>query len=140
MDMSAEFRLPGSRWKCAGLLALTVLYVPAGIAHFVRPEFYLAIMPPYLPWPLALVYVSGVAEIAGGLGVLAIRTRRWAGLGLAALLLAVMPANIHMATHPEAYATLAPGWALYARLPIQLVLIGWALWATNPDVPSAPGR
>jgi uncharacterized membrane protein len=108
--------------------------------HFVKTDFYLSIMPPYLRWPLALVYVSGVAEIAGGLGVLPVRTRRWAGLGLAALLLAVMPANVHMAINPEAYATLAPGWALYMRLPLQLALIGWALWATKPDATPPPRR
>ncbi len=91
-------------------------------------------MPPYLPWPVALVYISGACEIAGGLGVLAPRWRQAAGWGLVLLIFAVYPANIHMALHPEIYAAHGiPLWALYARLPLQFVLAAWAYWATRAD-------
>lgn len=123
------FQLPGSLAKKLALLGLTFFYVPAGAMHFLKTDFYLSIMPPYLPQPLALVYISGVAEI---LGVLPVVTRRWAGFGLVALLVAVAPANIHMAMYPERYASVASTTALWLRLPMQLVLIVWALWATSP--------
>src|SRR5258706_16434161 len=80
--------------------------VLAGANHFRTPAFYLNIMPPYLPWHLALVYISGVAEI--GLGFLLL-IRRWsvvAAWGLIALLIAVFPANLHMAMHQELYPSL----------------------------------
>ncbi|PSQ84484.1 MAG: hypothetical protein BRD44_00850 [Bacteroidetes bacterium QS_7_67_15] len=108
------------------------LFVVAGVLHFAAPGFYLAIMPPYLPQPRALVYISGAAEIAGGLGLLLPPpVRRWAGLGLIVLLLAVFPANVHM-TH-EAVAS--QGWAApytlatLARLPLQFVLLAVVWWA-----------
>ncbi|MEP6956341.1 MAG: DoxX family membrane protein, partial [Chthoniobacterales bacterium] len=80
-------------------LLLAVLFVAAGVNHFVSPAPYLAIMPPFLPAPAALIYLSGLAEIAGGLGILWPPTRRAAGLGLIALLVAVFPANIYAALH-----------------------------------------
>ena len=88
-------------------------------------------MPPYLPFPLALIYISGAAEIAGGLGVLPRATRRAAGWGLLALLLAVFPANIYMATDrvvPGGYQI--PDAVLWARLPLQFVLMAWVWSAT----------
>ena len=90
--------------------------------------------PPWLPAPLLLVYVSGVCEVLGGLGALLPQTRSLAGWGLVALLIAVFPANVHMAVESERWvAEGTPLWALYARLPLQLVLIAWAWWATRPD-------
>jgi hypothetical protein len=77
--------------------------VLAGALHFVIPRQYEAIMPPSLPAPRALVYASGVAEIAGGVGVMHPRTRRLASLWSIATLVAVFPANVHMALHPERY-------------------------------------
>ncbi len=104
-------------------LLLALLFVAAGVWHFVRPAGYLRIMPPGLPAPLLLVYLSGAAEIAGGLGLLWPPTRRWAGWGLLALLVAVFPANIYMAL---AHAQLGvPGWVAWARLPLQLPLLWW---------------
>jgi uncharacterized membrane protein len=105
-----------------GLLA--VLFVAAGIAHWVRPGIYLKIMPPYLPWPRALVYVSGVAEIVLGVLLLVPRTTHLAAWGLIALLIAVFPANVHMALHPELYPRISPV-LLWLRLPLQGVLIAW---------------
>ena len=81
---------------------------------------------PYLPWPVALVYISGVAEILLGTLLMLPRTSRLAGWGLIALLVAVFPANIHMALHPELYPTMSPR-ALWIRLPLQGVLIALAV-------------
>ena len=103
--------------------ALALLFVLAGSWHFVHPATYLRIMPPQLPHPLALVYLSGAAEALGGLGLLPARTRRLAGGGLLALLVAVFPANVYMAL---AHAQLGiAGWAAWGRLPLQLPLLWW---------------
>jgi len=111
---------------------LGALYVLAGVNHFVDAEFYVAIMPPYVPWHLAMVWISGVAEIVLGVGVIVPRTRSLAGWGLVALLIAVFPANLHMAlAEPGTFD--APAWGLWLRLPIQALLIVWAWWATRPD-------
>lgn len=96
----------------------------AGINHFVNPRWYEAIMPDYLPAHRELVYASGVAEIAGALGTMHPRTRRPAGLFLIATLVAVFPANIDMAVHPERFPKVPGGApALYARLPLQALFI-----------------
>lgn len=121
-----------SRVKTALLWIMGPLYVAAGLNHFVSPDFYLAIMPPYLPWPEGLVVLSGLAEIALGVLVLVPRTRALAGWGLALLLVAVFPANLHMALHPEQFPDV-PTTGLYLRLPLQLVLIAWAIWVTRPS-------
>lgn len=108
-------------------------FVFAGAMHFARPRLYLAIMPPWLPARLELVYASGVAEIAGGLGLMT-RWRRAAGWWLLATLAAVFPANVHMALHPEDFRVPGGRWTLLARLPFQLVFAAWvrsAMRATN---------
>lgn len=115
--------------------ALGMLFVAAGVLHFAAPGFYLEIMPPYLPGPRALVYASGVAEIAGGVGVLCPPpVRRWVGVGLIlpSRLLAVFPANVHMTHQTVASQGWAAPWTLgtLARLPLQFVLIGIVWWAT----------
>ncbi|MGI8903600.1 MAG: DoxX family protein [Solirubrobacteraceae bacterium] len=103
------------------------VFVLAGIMHFVRPGMYESIVPDYLPAHRALVYASGVAEIAGGAGVLHPATRRLGSWWSIATLLAVFPANVQMAQHPERYPKLPGGRAgLIARLPLQAVLIAWA--------------
>lgn len=108
-----------------GRIVFAVVFVVAGCLHLLVPQFYMRIMPPYLPYPLALVYVSGVCEVLCGLGVLSVATRHAAGWGTVALLVAVLPANIFMVTHPETFPTI-PAWALWLRLPLQLPLIWWA--------------
>lgn len=117
-----------------------ILFILAGLNHFRSPDFYVNIMPPYLPWHRELVAISGVAEIA--LGALLL-FRRWtvlAGWGLIALLVAVFPANLHMAMHPDLYPSLAPA-ALWMRLPLQGLLIAWAYYYTRPAAHSpAPAR
>jgi uncharacterized membrane protein len=102
-------------------------YVAAGVLHFVVTRRYVAVMPAYLPAPRELVLISGAAEIAGGIGVLVPvpAVQRSAAWGLVALLVAVMPANINMATHSAEFAAI-PAWALWVRLPLQLPLIYWA--------------
>jgi uncharacterized membrane protein len=102
-----------------------MFFVVAGMFHFLKPELYLQIVPPGFPAPKVLVGVSGVAEIAGGVGLLIPRLRRAAGWGLIALLLAIFPANIYMVQHPESF-NFAP-WILWARLPLQGVFILW-IW------------
>jgi len=112
-------------------LLLAVAFVGIGVLHFTDVESFEAIMPPYLPAARLLVWVSGVFEILGGLGVLLESTRRLAGIGLIALLVAVFPANIHMALHTEDFADV-PAWGLYARLPAQLLFVAWVWWVTRP--------
>ena len=110
-------------------LATAATFLTTGSLHFIQEKFFTAIVPKSLPNPKALVYVSGVAEIAGGIGVLIPRTRRLAGKGLLALLLAVFPANINMALNPERFK-MFPAWALWARLPLQF-LIMLQVWAAT---------
>lgn len=109
---------------------MALAFIAAGINHFANTAFYLNIMPPYLPWPYFMVIASGIAEVVLGLGLAIPRTSRTAAWGLIALLVAVFPANIHMAAHPELYPDL-PLAALYLRLPLQAVLILWAYWYTG---------
>jgi uncharacterized membrane protein len=107
-------------------ILLSLFFVIGGTLHFLSPEAYMHIMPPYLPHPLLLVYVSGICEIAGGAGVLVTRWRKLAGYGLIALLIAVFPANLHMALdHISLPGTNLPDWVLWLRLPVQALLIAW---------------
>jgi uncharacterized membrane protein len=124
-------QLPQSVPRRLALLALAVFFVGAGVNHFANPDFYVRIMPPYLPAHLELVNLSGVLEVLGGLAVLVPGIRGLAGWGLIYLLVAVYPANVHMALHPELFPSMST-FALYARLPLQLVFIAWAYWATRP--------
>jgi uncharacterized membrane protein len=105
-----------------------------GTLHFTHTRVYERIMPPYLPAHRELVLVSGAGEIVGGAGVLIPATRPFARWWLIALLAAVFPANVQMALEPKGFGI--PPWALWARLPFQLVF-GWLVWrATEPEVRS----
>ncbi|HVF56637.1 MAG TPA: MauE/DoxX family redox-associated membrane protein, partial [Pyrinomonadaceae bacterium] len=97
---------------------LGVGFALAGLNHFVNADFYLKIMPPYLPWHLFLVYLSGFFEAALGVLLLTRKFTRVAAWGLIALLVAVFPANVHMAINPALYQDIAPA-ALWLRLPLQ---------------------
>ena len=113
--------------------AFGVIFTLAGVLHFVRPHWYEAIMPDYLPAHRELVYASGVAEIAGGLGTLHPKTRTAGSWLSIATLVAVFPANVDMALNPEDYPKVPGGAAaLYARLPFQALFIAWA-WAAGRD-------
>jgi uncharacterized membrane protein len=112
--------------------ALAAFFIGSGVNHFVIPGVYKRIVPPGLGDAEMLVRVSGVAEVAGGVGVLLPRTRRLAGFGLIALLAAVFPANLHMARNPAKFGKI-PAWALYARLPLQPLMMWWAWRATKPS-------
>jgi uncharacterized membrane protein len=110
---------------------LGAFFIAAGINHFVMPRAYQQIVPPRLRGDAArVVAISGVAELAGGVAVLVKPTRRAAGLGLIALLAAVFPANLYMARAPERFQRM-PRWALYARLPLQPLMMWWAWTATR---------
>jgi uncharacterized membrane protein len=118
------------RWVFAPA-GIAILFIGAGILHFVRPASYAGIVPYFLPHPLALVYLSGLAEVAGGAGVLFPQVRTFAGRGLILLLIAVSPANVQMLV--SARAAHAPRWfetILWIRLPVQVLLIAWVWRAT----------
>ena len=108
-----------------------ILFALAGANHFVHTDFYVGIMPPYLPWHTALVYASGVAEVMLGILLLSRRFERVAAWGMIALIVAVTPANVHMAMHADLYPQYSST-ALWLRLPLQFVLIAWAYWYTRP--------
>lgn len=127
-------------WLKRGLLVLmAVFYVFAGWNHFANPDFYRPMMPPYLPAHDALIWISGVAEIALGIAVLIPAIRVPAAWGIVALLVAVVPANFHIAIHdiPIGGATEGAGALNWVRVALQPVLMLWAWWYTRPDPGSA---
>ena len=110
---------------------LALVLIVAGTLHFLRPDFFLKIVPPYMPWPLELIYLSGAIELSLGLLLLVPRYSRWAAWGIIALLIAVFPANLYLYQHQE----IMPGPPLLhlLRLPLQAVFILWAFWYTQGD-------
>ncbi|WP_202593902.1 DoxX family protein [Halorubrum halophilum] len=134
---------PIARRKRPLRYAMSAAYVIAGITHFLAPKAFARVVPPGLPKPRALVYLSGIAEVGLGFGVACDRTRRGSAWGIMALLGAVFPANVYMATDDVA-ADLAPNRlsgvaraVAWARLPLQGVLLLWAWWYTRLE--SEPG-
>lgn len=128
----------GARWVLAAFMATV------GTLHFASPRFFVNIVPDYLPAHEALVVVSGIFEIAGGVGILVPRLRRAASVGLVLLYVAVFPANVNMVVHPELGGAV-PTWVLWARLPLQALFIAWALWVGGPrprsqDAPQSGAR
>jgi uncharacterized membrane protein len=118
-----------SRTKSAVRVVIALAMVWVGVLHFVQPAGFVKIVPPWLPAPEALVYLSGVAEILGGAGLLVPRVRRLAAFGLVALFVAVFPANVYMAMHDvQPFAVHVSRAAQWARLPFQAVFIAIALW------------
>lgn len=130
-SMSSCSTCPASR------LLLGTLFGVAGFTHLVEPEIYLAMMPSYLPAHDLLILLSGIFEILLGGMLLFRRTHREARLGLVLLLIAVFPANLEMALHPERFPALSET-LLWLRLPLQLVLIWWVILATRSDAPTCP--
>ncbi len=115
--------------KAALRWVLTCVLVTTGVLHFTAADEFIRMVPRALPWPALLVYVSGVAEIAGAVGLQFEHVRKWAAWGLVALFVAVFPANVNMAVnHISPTAMHLAPWQLWARLPFQAVFIAWAWW------------
>ncbi len=116
-----------------GILAVCLIIV--GITHFIRPDQYARIVPPQLPYPVGLVYISGVIEILLGIGLMIPLISVAAAWGMIALFIAVFPANINQAINSIPIEGIPHHPILYwIRLPFQAVLIAWAWWYTrNPD-------
>jgi uncharacterized membrane protein len=123
------------RMKRILLWAMAAFYVVAGINHFRDPGFYVPMMPAYLPWHRELIWASGVAEVALGLALLVPALRAAAAWGVIALLVAVFPANLHVALENVPLGGRETGLGIWnwVRLPFQAVLIAWAWWYTRED-------
>lgn len=116
-----------------GLTIVFVFFAFGGVGHFTSTEFFVAIMPPFLPFHLAAVYISGAFEIVGALGLLHSKTRRNAGIGLFVLTIAVTPVNIYMWMTPTAFPDV-PESFLALRLVAQVLLLMCIWWSTMPVV------
>ena len=118
------------KWLKIGLLALmAAFYVMGGVNHFLNPDFYLEIMPPYIPAHGTMVALSGVAEILLGVLVMVPATRRWAAWGIVLMLIAFLPVHVHMLVNNHLYAEVSTAF-LWARFPLQALLILWAWFYT----------
>ena len=118
------------RGRLAGLAVVFLWFLIGGIAHFVATDAEMRIVPPAVPWPRAVVLVSGAFELLGAAGLLWRPTRRAAGIGLFALTVAVTPAHFYMLQRPELFGV--PYWALVLRLPVQVALLALIAWSTAP--------
>lgn len=114
--------------QLAGLAFVFLWFFIGGIMHFVATDLEARIVPPYIPWPVAAVLVSGVLELLGAAGIVLPATRKAAGIGLFLLTLAVTPAHVYMLQRPELFGL--PLWALWLRLPVQVALLWLILWST----------
>lgn len=118
--------------KTIGRALLAAFFIIGGAMHFVLPDTYAQVMPAWLGWHAELVAISGLCEIAGGIGVLVPRVRRLAGCGLILLSIAVLPANVQMLL--DGLRDGRPAWQigmLVLRLPLQAALIWWIWRVTN---------
>jgi uncharacterized membrane protein len=132
--------------------AMGVAFVGAGISHLLMPESFVIYLPEVVPMREAIVYISGIIEIAGGLALIAGRYRQQIGLALAAYLVLILPGNIYVAVAGIPEPTLGSQvawWLPWLRLPIQAIFIWWALYSTGtlnllpsrrPALTSAPFR
>lgn len=123
--------------KNLGLTFIFLWFMMGGITHFTNPAFFVAIMPPYIGYHLEVVYISGVFEILGALGVLIPSLRQWAGYGLFLLVLCVSPANVHMWLNPQLFPDVSTVF-LTARLVVQLLLLLLIWWCTRTPERGAP--
>lgn len=131
--------VPPGNAQVAGIAFVFLWFAIGGVAHFVATDTEMRIVPPWVPWPRAAVLVSGVFELLGAAGLLWRPTRRWAGIGLFVLTLAVTPAHFHMLQHPSLFPSI-PYWALIVRLPVQVALLALIAWSTFDGRPAARGR
>ena len=122
-------------FKIVTIYIMSIFYIQIGIKHFTNVEWFMKIMPPYLPYHKELVYLSGIFEIIFGLMILFEKTRFWGSWGLILLLLAVYPANIYLAFNqePQELIGISSFAASWIRLPIQFILIGIAYWHSKTD-------
>jgi uncharacterized membrane protein len=132
--ISPSSRAESGRWeemlRKISLILLAGFFILAGANHFRVPEFYLPMMPDWLPWHRALIAASGAAEMLGGIGLILPKWRRLAGWWLIAVLAGVFPANVHMLLHDVPLAgNHVPAWILWIRLPLQVALMAWVWWA-----------
>ena len=117
-------------------VAMGFSFVVTGTMHFTSPERFSPLMPPWLPWHLELIYISGFFELLGAAGLFLRGTRRIAGLGLALLLICVFPANVHLALSGKVIEGLASErWYYWARLPLQIIFIVWAIYCSRVSSP-----
>jgi uncharacterized membrane protein len=116
--------------RYTGLAVVFAWFFFGGISHFTNVAFFMAIMPPYVPLPLAAVYASGVFEVLLAIGIVIPVTRQWSGNLLMLLTLAVTPANVHMWLHPERFPDVAPA-LLSVRLFVQALLLMLIWWSTR---------
>ncbi len=121
--------IPRDRRRWLGLGVVFLWFAIGGVAHFVATDLEMTIVPPWVPWPRGVVWVTGVFELLGAAGLLYAPTRRIAGLGLFALTIAVTPAHFYMLQRPEDFAV--PYWALVLRLPVQVALLWLIAWSTR---------
>lgn len=119
-----------SRARLVGLVVVFLWFLVGGAAHFIVTDTEVRIVPPYVPWPRAVVLVSGAFELLGAAGLLWRPTRRTAGFGLVALTIVVTPAHIYMLQRPELFNV--PYWVLVFRLPLQVALLALIAWSTAP--------
>jgi uncharacterized membrane protein len=117
--------------KKAGLIIAFLWFAIGGVAHFAATRLEMSIVPPYIPWPRAAIVVSGVFELLGAAGLVWSGTRRYAGLGLFALTLAVTPANVYMLQRSDHFGIAV--WVLIARLFLQVGLLALILWSTRRE-------
>jgi uncharacterized membrane protein len=128
-DWRPQFGATRSVPRTAGLVFVFLWFFIGGIAHFAATQLEMRIVPPYIPWPRVIVLTTGIFELLGALGVIWPRFRALAGAGLLLLTLAVTPANVYMLQHWDLFSV--PYWALVARLPLQIVLLGVIAWSTR---------
>lgn len=123
---------PQKNFKDNARTATGLAFVFTGVSHFVIPEIFIKMMPPFLPVPMFLIYLSGVFEILGGIGLIISRTKRLAAIGLILLLPAVFPANIYVALNNiQLGGFMSYGLYQWLRLPMQFVLIAWVWWCAE---------
>ena len=123
---------PVKNLKDNARIATGLTFIFTGTTHFLIPDKYLEMMPPFIPAQLLMIYLSGFFEILGGIGLMISKTKHWAAYGLIALLLAVFPANIYVAVNNvQLGGFMSYSFYQWLRLPMQFVLIWWILWAIS---------
>ncbi|MEO7386106.1 MAG: DoxX family protein [Gammaproteobacteria bacterium] len=124
-------------FRYLGLALVFLYFFGGGVAHFVATDMFVKIVPPYIPFPLSAVYVSGVFEVLGAIGIWLPRWREWAGNGLLLLTVCVTPANVYMWMNPQLFPEMSQA-ALFWRLPLQVLLLALIWWSTRPVTQTSP--